>query len=500
MITFSSETFAIHHQHPLFSAPSLILTAIFLFALGLGIWIFGGLVFSPGALSAQASSPKQSGGYQSHVDFEKQCRLCHRPLEKNQDDLCLECHRDIAEQLQTSTGLHGRLENVHPCRTCHSEHQGKEYNLISEAMEKFDHETTAFSLVWHQQDYAQMPIHCTGCHVPGGNFSADLKNCASCHADYDPSFMRQHLQDFGENCLACHDGRDRMANFDHARTNFPLDGRHANLNCTACHASQGAVQAWQNFASLPTGCAGCHAEPELHRGLFNQDCAECHTPQDWHKVNWQGQPFEHFSNTGFSLARHTLDYSGQPMRCTSCHTSSLEQLQAAACLDCHDQHDPVFMQSHQEQFGRDCLGCHDGVDRMANFDHASVFLLDGAHIALQCRDCHSDDFIGTSSACVSCHAEPEIHAGFFGLECQNCHTTQAWSPALLKSHAFPLDHGSAAPLSCQTCHPARYTEYTCYRCHEHQPAEILEEHLDEGISQAELPDCTRCHPTGREEE
>jgi hypothetical protein len=468
--------------------------------LGLGIWISGGLAFSPGALSAQSDVQKGTGGYQSHAEFEKECRLCHRPFETTQDPLCLECHQDIALQIQTSSGLHGQLTAVHPCQSCHSEHRGREYNLLSEALTKFDHESAGFSLIWHQLDYAGMPLDCGDCHNLAGDFTLQLEKCTSCHSDHDPSFMRQHLQEYGDQCLACHDGRDRMANFDHASTDFPLDGRHADLACAACHASNGTLQTSQDFLTLPTDCAGCHAEPELHLGLFSQDCAECHTPQDWQTVTWQGQTFEHFTSTGFSLARHSQGYTGQPMRCTACHPAGLDQFQAQTCLDCHNQNDPLFMQPHLEQFGPVCLDCHDGVDRMADFDHADLFPLDGVHAALACLDCHAESFVDTSSACVTCHTEPEIHAGFFGLECQNCHTTQAWSPALLKSHSFPLDHGSNAPLSCKTCHPAKFTEYTCYGCHEHQPAEIREKHLEEGISQAELPECARCHPTGREEE
>jgi hypothetical protein len=65
-------------------------------------------------------------------------------------------------------------------------------------------------------------------------------------------------------------------------------------------------------------------------------------------------------------------------------------------------------------------------------------------------------------------------------------------------HIFPLDHGEQGMVSCETCHIERYTAYTCYGCHEHQPGEILSEHIEEGISQTELDDCMTCHPDGRE--
>jgi hypothetical protein len=101
---------------------------------------------------------------------------------------------------------------------------------------------------------------------------------------------------------------------------------------------------------------------------------------------------------------------------------------------------------------------------------------------------------------VDCHAEPEIHAGFFGLHCQLCHTTSAWSPAQLRDHRFPLDHGGQGEVDCQTCHPTVYSEYTCYGCHEHEPGKTEEEHREERISLEELQQCATCHPTGQEDE
>ena len=52
--------------------------------------------------------------------------------------------------------------------------------------------------------------------------------------------------------------------------------------------------------------------------------------------------------------------------------------------------------------------------------------------------------------------------------------------------------------TCRKCHPDSLVSYTCYTCHEHQPDRIEREHREEGISN--FQDCTRCHPTGREEE
>ncbi len=239
--------------------------------------------------------------------------------------------------------------------------------------------------------------------------------------------------------------------------------------------------------------------PRIHYGLFGEECSECHTTNDWAQVTWQGKVFEHFASTGFSLDRHNQNFDGSPLRCTSCHLESLETFDAQRCVDCHRQHNAAQLQVHQEQVGSNCLECHDGVDRMMVFDHSSLFQLDGAHERLTCMDCHAGGYRETPADCVNCHSEPEIHDGFFGQNCQDCHTTQSWSPALLKNHSFPLDHGNTGLVACSTCHPGKFTQYTCYGCHEHQPVEVQAEHLEEGISAAELPECTRCHPVGQDE-
>jgi hypothetical protein len=136
---------------------------------------------------------------------------------------------------------------------------------------------------------------------------------------------------------------------------------------------------------------------------------------------------------------------------------------------------------------------------MADFDHEQLFPLTGAHAAAECVACHAEQrFAGTPADCVACHPEPEIHAGQFGDECDRCHTTEAWTPAHLTRHTFPLDHGEEGKSECQTCHVESYAVYTCYSCHEHEPADIRRRHLDEGIE--DFDNCVECHPTGREDE
>jgi hypothetical protein len=138
---------------------------------------------------------------------------------------------------------------------------------------------------------------------------------------------------------------------------------------------------------------------------------------------------------------------------------------------------------------------------MNNFDHNQVFPLDGRHATLACADCHaSQQFRGTPKECSACHTEPEIHAGIFGLDCAACHTATAWAPAQLTQHTFPFEHGSQGEIACATCHADSYVTYTCYGCHDHDPAKSQREHTDMNLTTDQLNDCAACHATGQTQE
>ncbi len=158
------------------------------------------------------------------------------------------------------------------------------------------------------------------------------------------------------------------------------------------------------------------------------------------------------------------------------------------------------MTAHMKQYGSGCLVCHDGVDRLSDFQHANFFPLAGKHAEIQCSDCHANQiYRGTPSLCWQCHKEPDIHIGIFGVECDYCHDDQAWSPATLLKHAFPLNHGldgKDVQQACTTCHASGYVNYTCYSCHDHQQAEMEKSHLEEGIPTQDIPACINCHPGG----
>ena len=447
-------------------------------------------MFSPGELTAQQIPGIELGGFNSHTDFEKDCKLCHQPLKSNQGELCLDCHEGIRQELGDKRGLHSKMERIQRCFECHSDHRGRTFDPTSDALDEFDHSITSFSLDWHQVNYDTIPMNCLSCHQQKPDFQLSLDSCTGCHADHDMEFMTKHIVEFGENCLDCHDGADKMVNFDHSTSAFPLTGAHFETTCASCHQAG-------KFAGTPTECIQCHKEPEVHFGLFLQDCSTCHNTGDWVPAFYEERPFDHVGLSDFSLVRHKKDYSGNSLACTSCHQEELSRTDLQTCVNCHGDYDNKFMRVHLNQFGEGCLDCHDGVDRLSNFDHNNFFLLEGRHAEIDCQACHVDNnYIGTPSECVQCHEEPEIHAGFFGLQCEYCHSSIAWTPAKLITHQFPLDHGSQSSLACENCHTNVYSEYSCFGCHDHQPDGIRESHQELAISSEELGSCFICHPAG----
>jgi hypothetical protein len=287
---------------------------------------------------------------------------------------------------------------------------------------------------------------------------------------------------------------------------IPLAGfvSHAAFEqqCDRCHVP------WQ----LPSAarCEQCHediarqrsSKAGLHGLLVDAErCVMCHDDHLGRNATITAvspQEFDHTKVTGFSLAHHDRDYAGKPLACEGCHLEHSYALDKVDCVNCHMSGDVTFTAEHVNQFGENCPKCHDGVDRMAQFDHAQVFPLEGAHAQVDCGGCHAgQEFKDTARTCRDCHAEPAIHAGKFGLDCVRCHTVQAWAPAQLTRHTFPLDHGGLGPDNCQTCHLQTYAQYNCYGCHEHEPKEIAREHLDEGI--VDFAPCADCHATGHKD-
>ncbi len=456
---------------------------ITLFALAGVAFASGGHMFSSGDLNAQ--SGETIGGVNSHAQI-PECKACHSaPWEpETMAERCVACHTDIALQMMDVARLHGAITQKNPnlaCLDCHFEHRGAAASLTDLGENDFPHEALGFSLTGHQLTAEKEAIVCSDCHGDDvAVFASD--SCQACHNKLDISFTQAHILSFGTECLACHDGVDRYGNdFNHNAFAFQLVGGHAEAACTSCHLNARTIA---DLQSAPQDCYSCHWQDDPHAGSYGNDCAACHSAKSWSPAN-----FDH------NLSVFKLEGEHAKAACEDCHVNKVFKGTPTDCYSCHQQDD-----DHQGQFGTQCDACHTPDDwEGASFDHSrSGFPLTGAHVSLECERCHINNiFVGTSSTCVACHAEPAVHLGQFGVECAACHSTTAWIPATFtENHTFPLNHGEQGAVACATCHPSSYSSYTCYGCHEHTEANIRGEHLEEGIS--DFQNCVQCHADGRE--
>ena len=291
---------------------------------------------------------------------------------------------------------------------------------------------------------------------------------------------------------------------------------HAELDgdCGACHPAP-----WSG-RTMADGCLDCHtrvaAELEagngLHGGLAGNGrtpaCGPCHPEHNGPhgaltEIDERAFRDAHEA-TGFSLQSHAETESGGGFACADCHPDGYARFDETVCADCHAGIDAAFMQEHEDAFGKECLPCHDGSGAVTVDHDRFAFKLTGEHAGVACDACHEgaqslQDYRKAPQDCHACHAEDDEHDGAYGRGCGDCHSAKGWDDVTFDHEVFPLDHGSEErEPTCETCHPDGTDTHTCYGCHEHTTGNVRGQH--EGRSLAELQDCVRCHPGGREAE
>jgi hypothetical protein len=347
---------------------------------------------------------------------------------------------------------------------------------------------------------------CFECHRAGERELAP--RCLACHAEIAAlanAGRGLHAREGRAECASCHPehaGRDfelidwggDVRAFDHARTGWPLEDRHAELDCRTCHNVEHQVGAAARLArrrdratswlGLETACGACHADP--HEARLGVDCASCHTAAGW-RVTAAG--FDH------SRTRYTLEGAHTRVACAACHGEGAEWIgrpSADRCGDCHaDAHAGQVAGALVSDAGDrasggardaargDCAVCHDvRAFRPSTYTAArhadSPFPLEGRHAAVACAACHprgsssvGRERLGSAgvllrrphAACRDCHED--AHAGQLahradGGACEACHDVRGWTPARFDraEHAatrFPLE-GAHAEAPCSACH------------------------------------------------
>jgi hypothetical protein len=385
----------------------------------------------------------------AHAKLESTCSNCHDRTNKvSQTALCLDCHKDVAGDMQKRAGFHGRLPNATTlqCQGCHTEHQGRDADIVKFVTEQFDHQHTDFPL----RD-AHTTVACAGCHKNGKKYREAEKTCVACHKNDEP-----HQGQLGTDCAACHGSITWLnAKFDHSKTKFALSNKHAEVACVGCHAGN-------RYKDTPTQCVSCHAPDDVHQNSRGNDCAQCHST-----ISWTTAKFDHAKETGFAL-------NGAHARtdCVSCHTTGrMEDKIPKDCYGCHKAQD-----SHAGRMGQKCEQCHGSTDwKTVRFDHVrdAKFALTGPHAKLSCDTCHTANVatqkLGTT--CISCHRAQDAHAGQLGNQCDQCHVADTWRGEVRFDHDlsdFPLV-GLHVTVPCEQCHLTQQfkdAKPDCVSCHQ----------------------------------
>ena len=405
------------------------------------------------------------------------CRRCHK-----MDNITDKAKLAAAGKDLNRTYL-GLSQN---CLNCHiDEHRGQAAtNCLNchvmagwKPPAKFDHASAAFPLTGKH-----LTVDCSKCHKaiidnkyennPGYLQLVNIphEECLNCHTDV-------HRGRFDKRCAECHNTTGwrniNRAEFDHSKTRFPLEGRHAAVACEKCH-TEGKPLAGLKYAL----CSDCHTD--YHQGQFadrenHGECKECHT------VNG-------FSPANFSLAEHQkTDYpllgSHLAVPCVACHKPTTEPTGAqmirfdftsTKCLDCHSNPHRHEVDKYLTQGG--CEYCHSVESwQTVSYDHSLTgFPLEGKHRTAFCSACHLPkgsvniltdmQFAGINKDCINCHAD--VHRGQFSSQvnaeganqraalCGKCHSFENWQPSKFvhdRDAAFKLE-GSHENIACAKCH------------------------------------------------
>ncbi len=489
-------------------------------------------LISPGKLSA------------AHTDLEglTNCTQCHSLGNRSADNvLCLDCHKPIATRIASDLGLHATTADQN-CASCHKDHFGVEFIPVRFDTLAFEHEETGFELTG-----AHIETSCRGCHQPEYIIAEDVlsfkgehnalektflgiaSQCIGCHLPESP-----HQEQFEDtNCGTCHETEiwEEVPLFNHDDAAFALTGKHVDVSCEGCHATEESPlgESFVQYVDLSfASCNSCHEDE--HEGAFGTNCDSCHETAGWNSISGLDESAFDHTSTGFELVG-----SHAQLSCASCHgkparndneifvafTASSRQntypiIPVSDCASCHvDYHEGVFIDIPDDLSCESCHGQEAWYPALYDLDRhneQSSFELTGAHQATACSSCHRPDFEEKphfeieEAACIDCHVEDSPHGNQFitdGVEaaCVTCHVTEDWLAESLFDHdetEFPLT-GRHNSTTCASCHVSEFpdqvppspivfrdTPLACANCHQEE---------DPHQGQFEEAACNNCHNT-----
>jgi len=183
---------------------------------------------------------------------------------------CSKCH----------TAARPRLSFVVPnkaCLDCHANPHGTQF---AAEMTKGGCASCHTTFDWRQPhiDHAKWPLvgehartPCAACHgaqksgAEPAAYRGIPRDCEGCHDDLHAGQFQATTAQPTKRCTTCHDPETfRIARtFDHTRTGYPLDGKHAPVACAKCHPTE-TLRNGSTTVRWRLGyrqCKDCHANP-----------------------------------------------------------------------------------------------------------------------------------------------------------------------------------------------------------------------------------------------
>jgi hypothetical protein len=309
-----------------------------------------------------------------------QCNACHTDTHKGKlGDNCSSCHTSEGWKIVNTVNFdHSKtrypLEGRHlavdcgkchgegqakqglkfsSCRDCHSDyHRGEFARRASKGNCEECHTVKGyvpaqFTMAQHDQTRyplrgSHLAVPCLACHKPAVergtavlSFAYASTLCQACHKDPHRGQVDKLVAVDG--CELCHAVETwNRVNYDHSKSNFPLEGGHTKVACNKCHADMASTSDLKavRFTGIRTDCQSCHAD--IHRGQFTSDkttdCSRCHSP-----ANWKATKFDHLTS------RFKLDGAHRSVACDRCHQSITDEAGRfvrykpvdTSCASCH---------------------------------------------------------------------------------------------------------------------------------------------------------------------
>ncbi len=380
------------------------------------------------------------------------CEKCHQTkgiFKVPGYEQCITCHKKDDKHK-------GTLGSA--CKDCHKATTWKEV--------RFDHSKTKYQLTGKHQK-----VKCENCHKKKGVFKVrGYEKCITCHKKDD-----KHKGTLGSTCVDCHKTDSwKSVKFNHAKTKYPLTGKHRKVKCEKCHRKKNIFKVEKFDTCDASGCHDTRKRGAIHGNQFKgKKCEECHSVKGWRPTL--------FSHSASSYKGYKLVGKHKKVKCEKCHkpnrvTKSAHyrpiKTESCASKSCH-------MDPHKGKLDdKKCEVCHKVENdwKKTSFVHNqhSRFALKGKHISTKCADCHTIKkktvWKPIGNECIDCHNKDDKHKGTFGPRCGDCHSADTWKTDQF-FHAvtgFRLT-GAHSVLMCGDCHKAvkfdKGSGSDCQQCH-----------------------------------